>query len=122
MTDAIEITGLPPACRPPMHYNDLIRQLAAELDAALRANVHTGQPVSVRYWPAIPMRPGLLFVSTPGKDAPPDPYTGHRYKTAEARVVPSKLGPWESRPYATLYGDLWNACRCESILGPGDEV
>jgi hypothetical protein len=116
--------GLPAAPRPAMAYNDLIRDVSASLEAALRANAHTGRRVYVRYWPAITMRPGLLFVEVEGEAMPADPYASHRWPNniPGPRIVRPASGTWESMAYSHLYSNLWHRFRSESILGPGDTV
>jgi hypothetical protein len=125
MTMQTDLTaGFPDAARPAMHYNDLIRDLAAQLETALRANASTGRRVYVRYWPAIMLRPGVLFVEVEGEPMPADPYATHRWpdKLPGPPIVRPMQGSWEAVAYSALYSQLWHRFRSERIMGPGDEV
>lgn len=117
----LEMPGLPPPARGPMPYADQMRVLADELAAAMRrAN---GRRVYVRYWPAIVMRPGLLFVEIDGEPMPPDPYAAWRYKPVPGPIIvrPMHHLAWESVPYSAMRACLYEAFRREPILGPGDD-
>jgi len=116
--------GLPDAAREPMAYDDLIRDLADKLETALRANAGSGRRVYVRYWPALVMRPGFLFVDVDGDELPADPYASHRWpdKLCGPRIVRPLAGTWEALAYSAIYTNLWHRFRCEAILGPGDTV
>lgn len=106
-----------------MSYKGLMHDLSVELAAQMSRNP-TGRAV-VYLWPSVTIRPGVFRVCDSEEDFSADPYAGwHLNGPRFPRIIrPLYSAPdrWEAIAYVHLYATLYEACRREPCMGPGDD-